>query len=516
MNEASYISTVLFFATALNLFLAIGAAIRASSKAAHTYALMMVAAAFYTFGSACEIRSQTLGDMLYWIRIQYIGIATIPAFMFAVAAQFSGRTRWLSRPVILLLAALSATTLVLIFTNDYHHLYYSSTAVSTAGPFPVLSVTPGIWYYVNVAYINSAILLGFMFILMTYSNSSAHYRKQALLMIIASIFPWLGHLVYLTGLSPWGIDTSPLAFTMSGLFFALGLLRYRLFHLLPVARDSVFESMREGVIVLDRKNIIVDFNPAAKEIFNNLPSGIMENICSVLADYPDLREQILTNSEQARIEIARGDSVNYYNSSLIPVIDKKGQVLGKTIILNDVTQMILLMENLRHFSSVDDLTQIYNRRHFMELCKKELDRVRRYKHAVSLIIFDIDHFKQINDSYGHEAGDLVLKMVAKKSAASLRASDILGRYGGEEFAVLLPETSVQEACRVAERLREKIAGYKVPCSNERVSVTASFGVTGASAGQNFRLKNLIRKADEALYQAKADGRNCVRLFPLNI
>jgi diguanylate cyclase (GGDEF)-like protein len=157
----------------------------------------------------------------------------------------------------------------------------------------------------------------------------------------------------------------------------------------------------------------------------------------------------------------------------------------------------------------DPLTSCVTRRHGMGIFQTELRRARRSQLPMSLIVFDLDHFKGINDRYGHLAGDAVLGAVGARMNAVLRGSDLKCRYGGEEFMILLPDTPTQGAQRVAETLRREIESSGIPWNDEMLKITASFGITSITPGEMDPLAAIAR-ADEALYRAKQDGRNCVR------
>ncbi len=154
----------------------------------------------------------------------------------------------------------------------------------------------------------------------------------------------------------------------------------------------------------------------------------------------------------------------------------------------------------------DHLTGLYNRRGFFELGQRELERARRFKHPLSAILFDIDRFKQINDTFGHPAGDQVIYAVAERCRKNLRHIDILARYGGEEFAVLLPETDLPTAYQVAERLRQSIAETPVETDHHPIQVTVSVGMTMAT-DEIPDLAGLLNRADAAMYSAKQMGGN---------
>ncbi len=169
-----------------------------------------------------------------------------------------------------------------------------------------------------------------------------------------------------------------------------------------------------------------------------------------------------------------------------------------------------LFRELRETSLRDGLTGCFNRTHALEVMDVELRRARRSQNPVSLIMFDLDHFKDINDRFGHLCGDAVLAAVGSKMRDVLRGSDLKCRYGGEEFLVLLPETPLEGAKRVADTLRRELSDTPVPWKDESVSITASFGVTVALPAE-IHIEAFIGRADVALYRAKDQGRNCVRL-----
>ncbi len=166
-------------------------------------------------------------------------------------------------------------------------------------------------------------------------------------------------------------------------------------------------------------------------------------------------------------------------------------------------------EQLRRLSSTDPLTGLYNRRYFMGVLETEFERTDRYGTPLSFVMFDIDHFKRLNDTYGHQAGDDVLREMGRVVREAIRASDVPGRYGGEEFCVLLPHTEVEGAAEFARRLRLTVENHPFPAQGEVLRVTASFGVAACPSAEVHRAQDLIGLADEALYRAKHEGRNRV-------
>lgn len=167
-----------------------------------------------------------------------------------------------------------------------------------------------------------------------------------------------------------------------------------------------------------------------------------------------------------------------------------------------------MMESL---ALIDPLTEVYNRRAFEARLADELERSRRTGRPLSLLFFDVDHFKRVNDLYGHQVGDTALRWVAQQLRDSVRAADVVARYGGEEFCIILPETALAEAMSVAERSRRRIAADSVPAGESFVRLTVSVGVADSPMGE-LEAAELLRRADLAVYAAKQAGRNCVRAW----
>ncbi len=196
---------------------------------------------------------------------------------------------------------------------------------------------------------------------------------------------------------------------------------------------------------------------------------------------------------------------------------------GKTVKLygavQDITDRKRTEARLRELATTDGLTQLWNRQYFMELAEKELSRSVRYNRPLCLMFLDLDNFKAVNDSYGHQAGDKVLQALAQVFRSVLREVDMVGRIGGEEFAALLPETELEPGAMVAERLRQRLAEQTVQTERGDVRVTVSIGVTAMQSDEEAAgpptsrsMETLLKFADEALYAAKKKGRNCVQTF----
>ncbi|MBI5480526.1 MAG: diguanylate cyclase [Deltaproteobacteria bacterium] len=163
-------------------------------------------------------------------------------------------------------------------------------------------------------------------------------------------------------------------------------------------------------------------------------------------------------------------------------------------------------EEIYRLTTIDGLTQIFNKRYFMEMLEREISRAHRYRRALCLIIFDIDHFKVVNDTYGHLAGDHVLRHLAGAVKNNIRREDMLARYGGEEFAIILPEVDITGARHIADKIRKLVEGTRFRFEETDIPVTISLGI--AACGDDLQdPSEFIKAADEKLYEAKQTGRN---------
>ncbi len=181
------------------------------------------------------------------------------------------------------------------------------------------------------------------------------------------------------------------------------------------------------------------------------------------------------------------------------------------VLLNQLHELERARENMSTLAITDDLTGAFNRRHFMKLSEQELGRARRYQRALSVILFDADDFKTVNDTYGHLCGDLVLTTISKTCQGKIRDQDVLARYGGDEFILLLPETDSTDARLLAERICRTIEVCQIICEQHAAHVTVSVGVTTLSQ-ESLTINTLISQADQALYRAKQAGKNCVMVM----
>lgn len=298
---------------------------------------LMIACSLYSLGYAFELSSNALSQVIFWLKIEYLGISFIPFFWILLVLSYSGQN--VIKPVVYRVAfLLSVATLVINYTNAFHHLYYAEIRLDTRGPFSVVHLSKGFWYWVHMAYINLSLLGGNIIFCQMWRKAFPNHRRQVRIMILASLIPWLFFCIYLLGWSPWSLDLNPFAFSIMGIILAWGLFQHKLFDLPPIARDQIFESMQEGVLIIDLHYNLVGYNPAAKNVIAGLdPAAMGRPVAVSLADYSDLVAQISSNAERREYQISGDNGIRFIDSQMTDVKYNSTETVGKMVILRDIT-----------------------------------------------------------------------------------------------------------------------------------------------------------------------------------
>ncbi|OLS40064.1 histidine kinase N-terminal 7TM domain-containing protein [Bacillus sp. MRMR6] len=475
------------------------------------YVLITLLSTIFTFAYVYELRSTSLEQIKFWLNIEYLVMPFIPVFVLMMSLEFVGHR--LKPFFTYLLFLIPMMTIFMQGTNDHHHFHHISIEVRSDTPFPIAQIDWGPWFYVHSIFLFLCLMISIIVLLMEVRKAKHRFRMQILLMAAGILTPIIANYFYINGQSPYNIDLGPISMSLSFVLQGSALIYYQMFNVTPIARDRVFESMREGVVVVNQNGVIVDYNPAVKKVMTNLtPKTIGMPIIEVVSENGELAEIICLGQECdfALVSDENGAMIHYH-IQFSSVKNNNHQDIGKMIMFDDVTERVLLQEKLKELACFDGLTQVYNRTFFIQEAERMLEVLRKSGGDVSIIMFDIDHFKSINDSFGHEAGDRVLADITGVAKECIRSRDIVGRYGGEEFILFMPDTASDEAWEIAENIRLEIADTVF--NEVNIKVTASFGIASTTATEmenDYTIKNIMNKADQALYTAKRNGRNCVK------
>lgn len=293
---------------------------------------------------------------------------------------------------------------------------------------------------------------------------------------------------------------------------------------------AIAEASPDGILVVDENSVVVSHNQRFLEIWN-IPEDYMQSSShsgGIVSDNtllhvaleqlkdPDafLRrvQELYENPyavDQTEIEFKDGRILERHSSGLF---SDTGLYLGRVWFFRDITWRKQVELELKQRARRDPLTGVMNRGYFFERGTVELERARRYQRPLAVLMLDLDRFKWINDRHGHAVGDEVLRTASQRWLAVLRSSDLLGRIGGEEFAILLPDADPEAAGAVAERLRLAVSEQDISTGGRAIQCTVSIGVTRFLVGDGC-MEHALRRADMALYRAKANGRNRIELEP---
>ena len=303
-----------------------------------------------------EMVSTDLPATLLWSKMQYLGAVSLPVAWLALVLTYTGQRRWLSPRNVALLFVVPLITLALVWTNEYHELIWVNPGLETGLPFNTLSFAPGMWYWVNIAYAYALLVLSTILLVAAFVRSTPLYRRQIAFLLLFSLITWIGNLAYTAGLTPQGMNLTPVTFSVSGLLIAWGLFRYRILDVVPVARDVIVESMSDGVIVLDPQNRVVDINPAAQVLIGHtLPEMVGQPLAQVLADWPALMElckkQGSAGGIRTEITLNTGEEEQRtFDLRVSPLRDQRGRMTGRLMVWRDVTERKQAEDKLRQLS----------------------------------------------------------------------------------------------------------------------------------------------------------------------
>jgi len=642
---------------------------------------LMLAGCIYSVGYYFELQSLNLAEMFFWLKIEYIGITTFPVMWMIFVMRYTKRERYLNKAVIASLFIIPIITYIMVYTNNSHHLFYRSMSLVMTNGLNILHIVKGPWYWVNIGYLNLLVLTGNVILLQSWRQTPVPLNRQYAAMFLGSLAPWAGLFTYLSGRSPLNLDLSPFGMIITGLVYLFSLIHFRIFDMVPVASTVVLETMRDGVLVVDSQERILDMNAAAVKFFGKKVdiigrkletlfqpgSGIAVNIMNATAGQWEFQENTpngphwldmmfspLTNRdgetrghaiiirditkrklaqeelERANTELSRRiQELDKYNREIkqlnemsaelqncdlleeaFPIIVRfmhillpslrgglyifspgadvmelaacwggyepgmktfyknecwgllKGEVhrvnlenrdmicahverengfnyvchpiiiegfpfavlhliyistelsenqvqLARIVI--DAIKLALtnlkMKVNLRQDSIRDPLTSLFNRRYLSETLKLEMFKARHAGKPLSIIMVDVDNYKEINDQYGHARGDQVLISMSQLFLENIRSGDFSCRYGGDEFMIVLPGAPPDIAFARAELIRQETQNMRLAGdgSQER-RITLSIGVASFPGNAN-TVEALIQAADNALYRAKQEGRN---------
>lgn len=483
-------------------------------KSSGTMPLMFV----ILLGFLCAV--SYLGEMttamsqwkLFWLNVRQAASHLLPLSVLALSIRVSGNDSWNNKKLLLLLSVVPAVYGALTFTNEFHGLAYSGVVVQTADQISFMRVerTPLAWFAIGYSYV--LILCSLFVLLFSYIRSPYPFRRQYLVFGISVLLPAISMMAEVARVNPLApFVSTPINMLIGGIGLSIGLFKYHLLKIWPIARYRVFEHIRHAIMITDPGGRLVDINPEAIRIlkqylrFSDSGSWLGHYLPPLIASWPEWQKAYSRKSSH-QLEISLADET-YYEVNIEPLTNRHGQTIGHLTFMYDISNRKQIEKELHVQATTDYLTGVLNRRYFMEFARQEFLLSVRYQRPFSLLMIDLDHFKRINDDHGHYVGDLVLKRFARQCRTCLRETDIFARMGGEEFAVALPETTLEGAVAVAEKIRQLIENESMEFEGKRISFTISIGIASRT-NMDASFDTMLLRADTVLYKAK-QHRNCV-------
>lgn len=512
------------------------------------FAMMM-----WPFGMFSLSMVSNIAYQWYYVNLSFLGISFLGYSWLLFSLMLTKGLNRVKRSGYAVLGVPALLSAILVTTNPMHEQFMS---VHSGNWVHERLYGPAFWYLVAIS---------FLYLLFGAAIMVRHYLKtrdfgmrrqialflvgQVIMLLLAAMDTINTNFRLLSWDDAEGLTS--LGILISDICFVIAIRKNNAFRIISIALREVVDSMDTGIVVMDDRNVVLDHNIVAGRLIpvvgvsQSFPiewviEGALEPTFgrAFLHSYFNEPGKLL----QTEILVPDGEQT-HIQVRITPIYSEFGVFVGRIVTLQDVTEWRRLVvelhdrnEDLMHRNSrltkvqeelshanrklkelatIDPLTGCFNRRYLFQMLEYQISVEQRYRVPFSLLLFDVDHFKQINDRYGHQAGDEVLSQISDLIRTRLRESDIFARYGGEEFTIYLPHTGKQDAERLAEQLRSMVESHVIYTGQGEVRITISIGLISVEGNFPKRdnpkqfLSELIRAADLALYQAKHQGRNCV-------
>jgi signal transduction histidine kinase len=327
---------ILLITAALNFMLALYSLRYRKSPGILIYIFLLLAFSLYSFGYAFELQSLSIESMLYWLHVEYIGISFIPSLLIMLALRYTGRTRFLKPWTVIMLVSYGFVILYLQFTN-FGGLFYRSFDLVYSENLAFANFGRGPAYWVHQAVMNLMLLISTILYLLHIGKTTGLNRIRAVNMLVSCIIPYIIYLIYITGYRPLNLDLNPFSFTLVGFLFALGVFRFQLLEFLPITLEHVFDSMADGVVIIDTHGNLVSYNQSATRLYPDLIHRMKgEPLDIILKGLPSLSE--LKDGYETEIEMAENGCPAYYHTRVVSVKNDRNKPRGWTVIFTNVTE----------------------------------------------------------------------------------------------------------------------------------------------------------------------------------
>lgn len=462
-----------------------------------------------------ELAVNDLEGKIFWRNIAYISVFGAPAMYFKLVMQYTHHTRWYqSRLCNAVLILVPLVFHILLWTNGSHELIRHDVYIDVSGFFPVLGKTFSVLFWPFVPYNFLVTFLTFGFLVKSMLHKDTQEKKQLFMLSLGLLLPVITTALTFFDTHPVNFDLTPAVFSISGLLISFAVFRYSLFNVLPVAYSRIFQDLQQGIIIFNADDCVADMNRAAGEMLDlDIKQSISKTWHELFSRkgaleqlYERKKDNLQSGLIQTEFMMCRGGRERYFDISLRRFSDRREKLIGWILSAYDITERKMSEEQATYIALHDILTGLPNRRAFFRLAEEQIAYREQHEEGFGIVYIDIDNFKSINDTWGHQGGDFILKETASLLRRVVRQNDIVARIGGDEFVLLLPGLSRNEhVITVTDKIFSE-AKRGIVLNEQRISLGMSMGLC-LYPRDGKMLEELLTASDAAMYKAKKSGKN---------
>jgi len=463
----------------------------------------------------------------FWLDMTYFGVVLSAPALLIFACSYTGLGKYVTKRWLALLFVIPVLTLILLWTDPLHGLFFGGQRVNGAS----VIFSGGVGFWLNALFLFCCVIIALIMLARAFFYYPRSYFGQIGVIFVGVTLPFIANLFAFSGAYPFpGMDSTPLGFFVTGLLIAFAIFRYDFLDIMPISRNVIFEINKNAVLVLDHRKRVVDANQSFRDIFEYQNTDIAgKDLNEIYEQFPVLPHPSFEEDGETFDFLMENRTKRFFKLSVyllkkeqhgtdgyilsISDMTKEKETEAKLISINEAMKQQLerveiLQEKLREEAIQDHLTGLYNRRYLHEILRHALPHAEREQTSIAFILFDIDYFKKLNDTYGHAIGDEVLRAFSKTLQENIRKGDISFRFGGEEFLLLISDATREDVTRRVDEIRLIVAESFFVSADTSIRVTVSAGIaTFPEDGRT--MDTLFKGADRRLYRAKEAGRNRV-------
>lgn len=496
----NYLVIYLILAIVVSSFISIFAFKNRETHGSRAFSLACISTIIWMLGDVIGRLSDSYSGQWFGEIVRYLGITTMPVVMLIFIFQYCGKK--INPKIIKFLFIIPAISWIVMITNHLHFLFFSSL---TQGTNSAMRGEYGTYFwFVHLPYSYGIIVFGFINVLIELSRASRHYRKQIWLLLVSLLIPFAFNAVGVFKIIP-NFNYTPLSIPIFFSIMAYAIYRHQFLGSNPIGYEAVFKTIKDGVLILDRFDVIRDINPAAAKGLEKEPAEIIGTFVRDAFNAWETAVKLYDQKpiELGEIEVKLFGSTRYLSIESTPIATSSGGYEGRIITIKDITDKHQHQLSLEALAFHDPLTRLANRRKFQEEVERAIKKSDEQNKTFAILYFDLNKFKAVNDTLGHEVGDELLKYVAARVASILRKPDILARLGGDEFALLLHDCDEHGVELVVERMLDNVTRPFKVGENTLVADLSIGAAYYPKNGEN--LTELLRFADLEMYHAKQNG-----------